>query len=206
ALIIDLRDNPGGDNSFSDRMVAWFADRPFRFCSAFRIKVSPQTRASHRERLERNPNLADDSPGSFSDLYANNPDGAVVEFEIPWSEPRQGRRFEGQIYVLINRHSFSNAVTVAALIQDFAFGTVIGEPTSDLATTYGAMEHFTLPHTGLRVGYPKAHILRPNGDERPHGVTPDVDIETPLVQGPEDPVLQEALALVTAGLGGGTRG
>ncbi|MEM1180043.1 MAG: S41 family peptidase [Acidobacteriota bacterium] len=198
ALIVDLRDNPGGDNSFSDRMVAYFADGRFRFCSAFRIKVSAQTRASHGARLELNPHLADDSPGSFSDLYANNPDGAVVDFEIPWNEPREGRRFEGEVYVLINRHSFSNAVTVAALIQDFEFGTVIGEPTSDLATSYGAMEQFTLPHTGIKVGYPKAHLVRPNGDERLRGVTPDIAIKTPLIQGPEDPVLREALALVTA--------
>lgn len=196
-LIIDLRDNPGGDNSFSDLMVAWFADRPFRFCSSFRVKVSPQTRASHRERLELNPNL-EDGLGSFTELYAQNPDGSVVDYEMPFAEPRDGRRFDGEVYVLINRHSFSNAVTVAALIQDFGFGTVIGEKTSDLATSYGAMEHFTLPHTGLRVGYPKALLVRPNGDERLRGVTPDVEIEIPLVQGPEDPVLQEALAVVAA--------
>lgn len=34
-----LRDNPGGDNSFSDRMVAWFASRPFRFSDEFSIRT-----------------------------------------------------------------------------------------------------------------------------------------------------------------------
>lgn len=42
-LVLDLRDNPGGDNSFSDLVVAWFADRPFRFSPAFEIRVSAAT-------------------------------------------------------------------------------------------------------------------------------------------------------------------
>jgi hypothetical protein len=52
-------------------------------------------------------------------------------------------------------------VSVAALVQDCKFGTIVGEETSDMATTYGTMEQFNLPKTGIMVGYPKAHIIRP---------------------------------------------
>lgn len=194
ALIIDLRDNPGGDNSFSDLMVAWLAERTFRFCSSFRIKVSPQTTASHARRMELNPDLAAKSP--FTRLYAENGPGSIVEFDIPYAEPRDGERFEGEVFALINRHSYSNAVTVAALIQDYELGMILGEKTTDVASSYGAMEQFTLPETGLVVGYPKAYLVRPNGDGRLLGVTPDQTIETPLVEGPEDPVLLEAIALI----------
>ncbi|MEM9594667.1 MAG: S41 family peptidase [Acidobacteriota bacterium] len=197
ALLIDLRDNPGGDNSFSDLMVSWFADRPFRFCSRFHIKVSPQTTASNRKRLEA---AAEEDPESislrFAELYADREAGDVVDFEVPFAQPRQGERFTGEVFVLVNRHSFSNTVMVAALIQDFGFGTILGEETSDLAATYGAMEQFQLPRSGLTVGYPKAYIVRPNGDESVRGVVPDVPIATPVVEGPEDPVLQEALRVV----------
>lgn len=195
-LLIDLRDNPGGDNSFSDLMVAWFADRPFRFHSAFRVKVSPQTTASNQRRLDQDPDT-DGMSRRYAELYRQHRDGEVIDVEMPYAEPRKGKRFEGDVYVLVNRHSFSNAVNVAALVQDYGFGTILGEPTSDLATTYGAMEHFELPHTGLRVGYPKAHIVRPNEDERFLGVVPDITIETPLVQGPEDPVLRRAREIIT---------
>ncbi len=41
---------------------------------------------------------------------------------------------------------------------------IVGEETSDLATTYGAMESFTLPRTGLKVGFPQARIIQPSGD------------------------------------------
>jgi hypothetical protein len=58
------------------------------------------------------------------------------------------------------------------------------------------MEHFTLTHSGLRVGFPKARITRPSGDERRVGVQPSLPIETPLIEGAEDPVLQQALNLI----------
>ena len=98
--------------------------------------------------------------------------------------------------MLVNRHSYSNAVTVAAVVQDYGFGTIIGEKTSDMATTYGAMETFALPNTGIVVGFPKAHIIRPSGDRRPDGVTPDVVIQSPIGPRTSDSVLEEALALI----------
>lgn len=194
ALLVDLRDNPGGDNSFSDLMIAWFADAPFRFTSDFRIRVSEQTIASNAARLEQS--AGDSISTRLAALYAGASVGDVVHFDIPLVSPRAGRRFTAPVFVLVNRRSYSNAVSVAAIVQDYGFGSIIGEPTADLATTYGAMEHFTLQNTGLVVGYPKAHILRPNGDERTAGVDPDIPIVTPLVEGADDPVLQTALRIV----------
>ena len=95
-------------------------------------------------------------------------------------------RFEGGVHVLVNRHSYSNAVTTAALIQDYGFGTIYGETTRDMATTFGAMEHFTLPHSGLVVGFPKARIIRPNGEVVPHPLTPDVMLPAPAIRGERD--------------------
>jgi C-terminal processing protease CtpA/Prc len=68
-----------------------------------------------------------------------------------------------------------------------------------MATTYGAMETFKLPVSGISVGFPKARIVRPNGDLRSRGVTPDIEIRIPLVQSPNDEVLQKAAALAAAG-------
>jgi C-terminal processing protease CtpA/Prc len=197
-LIVDLRDNPGGDSSFSDLMVAWFADGPFRFASAFRIRVSPETIESNRKRLETTDSGPNGVSARFARLYAGAKTGDLVDFPIAETAPRPTPRFEGKVYALINRNSYSNAVAVAATIQDHGFGRILGEETSDLATTYGAMETFTLPLTGLRVGYPKAHIVRPSGSLEARGVVPDVAIETPLFEGPDNPVLIRALELIRA--------
>ncbi|MEM9388133.1 MAG: S41 family peptidase [Pseudomonadota bacterium] len=193
-LIIDLRDNPGGDSSFSDPMLAWIADRPFRFCSAFLIRSSDEAAASNQARLDASPDATAGVSARFARDYAKTPRGERFAFEIPWANPREGARFEGEVVVLINRHSYSNAVNVAATVQDYGFAVIAGEKTSDMATTYGAMEQFTLPHTGLTVGFPKAHIIRPSGDTRVDGVTPDWEIPTPIAPTASDVVLEQLLS------------
>jgi Peptidase family S41 len=191
-LIVDLRGNPGGDNLFSDVLVSWFADKPFRFASQFKIKVSAESIAANAARIAQDAEAAGPISRQFADLYARSRIGEVVDFAIPQASPRAGRRFAGKVFVLIDRQSYSNAVAVAALVQDYRFGVIVGEATSDMATTYGAMEQFALDHTGLMVGYPKARIVRPNGDLRSRGVMPDIAIRVPIVQSPRDEVLQRA--------------
>lgn len=198
-LLIDLRDNPGGDNSFSDRMLAWFADRPFRFCKRFDIKVSDAAIAANRRRVDAHSGGADSISLELAAAYANRKPGEHVDFPIPWVSPRKGPRFSGEVYLLVNRHSYSNSVLVAATVQDFGFGTVLGEETADLASTYGALEKFTLPNTGLEVSFPKARILRPSGDAASRGVVPDVAIATPLADAERDLVLERALAQIASG-------
>jgi C-terminal processing protease CtpA/Prc len=192
-LIVDLRDNPGGDNSFSDLMVRWFAHEPFRFASSFRIKTSRAAIDSNRKRLD--PKATDSISHKLAQAYAARKLGEVFAFEIPWVQPRAGTRFDGKVYLLVNRHSYSNTVMVAALAQDFGFATILGEETADLATTFGAAEQFELSRTGISVSFPKAHIVRPSGANEARGVVPDITIDTPIAATAEDVVLARAIAL-----------
>ena len=201
ALLIDLRQNPGGDNSFSDPMIAYFATEPFRFASSFRVRSSAEARASNQARLDNNPGQTSGASVFYAERYAAVPYGETFEYRIPEVQPREGRRFDGRVYVLIDRHSFSNAVTTAAMVQDYAFGVIVGEKTSDMATTYGAMETFRLPNTGIVVGFPKAHIVRPSGELESDGVTPDIPIRSSIVPTGNDAVLERALELILAGSG-----
>src|ERR1044072_7876062 len=194
-LIIDLRESPGGANLFSDVMVAWFADKPFRFFSQFKVRVSPESTKANADRIQNDAAAAGPVSRQYAAMYANAKPGDIVDFELPLVEPRQGDRFRGKVFLLVDRQSYSNTVAVAALVQDYKFGTILGEETSDMATTYGAMERFKLPNTGIAVGYPKAHIVRPNGDRHSRGVTPDVPISVPVVETPADEVLQRAVAV-----------
>jgi hypothetical protein len=121
ALILDLRNNPGGSNAFSDLALSWIADRPFRFASDFRIRISEESIASNQARID-----AGDTGMSLTlaELYDGVPVGETVSYEIDYVHPRDGQRFEGRVYALVNRQSYSNAVSVAAaLIQDYGFGT-----------------------------------------------------------------------------------
>lgn len=199
-LVIDLRQNPGGDNSFSDPMLAWIATGPFRFCSSFVIRSSDEAAAANQTRLDNNPEQLDSISKLFATKYASVPRGETFQFEIPEALPRKGQQYDGRVYVLVDRHSYSNSVNVAAIVQDYELGIVAGEKTSDMATTYGAMEHFTLPATQIRVGFPKAHIIRPSGDTRADGVTPDWPFAAPIVAENRDVMLDNLLNKIRDGM------
>jgi hypothetical protein len=198
-LILDLRDNPGGNNDFSDPVIAWFADRPFRFSSEFTVRVSPQTTAANQARLDSHPDPSNSVSRLYAEFFASAEDGQTVKFPIPEVEPRPAPRFDGEVYVLVNRYSFSNAVSAAALIQDYGFGAIMGEQTVDMATTYGAMERFMLPNTGIIVTYPKALIVRPNGKESIHPLSPDIPLPSPRVRGTTDVMLEAAITHIHSG-------
>lgn len=197
-LIIDLRDNPGGDNSFSDLMVAWFADRPFRFASSFKLKASAQTKAWY---AARDAEVAqDETLKALAGAEAAQVNGSRYDYDLPMNAPRDGARFEGRVHVLVNRKSFSNAASVAAMIQDYGFGEILGEETADVPTTYASILTFDLPATGIVVTYPKSRIIRPSGDETLIGVVPDLILARPPIGEMTDSVLEEAVRLIQLSL------
>lgn len=197
-LIIDLRENPGGDSTFSDHMVAWIANEPFRFASEFLIRSSKEADAANAARLAGTPDAAAGVSGLFAQKYVETPYGEQFSFDIPFFQPRDGERFSGQVYVLINQRSYSQAVNVAATFQDYNLGVIVGEPTSDFATSYGSIETFKLPNTGLIVNFPKAHIIRPSGNRVPGGVVPEINIPSPIASMPTDVVLETLLSHIRA--------
>jgi hypothetical protein len=193
-LVLDLRDNHGGDNSFSDPMIAWFASRPFAFASHYTLKASPETRAALASLAAKYPDLP--AVRQLQAALRDAADGKRVPFKVPEAQPREGPGFRGRVWALVNRHTYSNATSVAAIIQDYKFGRILGEETSDTPTSYGSAAQFTLPRTGVVVTYPKGRLVRPNGDEALLGVVPDIAIKTPLEAVDGDVVLSEAVRIV----------
>ena len=189
SLILDLRGNPGGDNSFSDPVIAWFATRPFSFCSRFEVRTSEITKSFWKDL---------DTPGleSLKKAILEHPNGERFEVGIEEKLPDpDDLRFKGNVYVLIDRFSYSNAVSVAAVVKDYDFGTLVGETTTDTPSAFGAAQSFKLPKTGLTVMFPKAFITRPGGDRTMQGVQPDHPVIDDLST-PEDEVINFVLELI----------
>jgi C-terminal processing protease CtpA/Prc len=195
SLIIDLRDNPGGDNSFSDPMVAWFASRPFRFSDNFSIKASPEI----RQQFEKQMVDSKDGDGIIAQMHRamkGKRDGTVVKIELPKVAPRPDR-FQGRVFLLVNRHSYSNAASLAGMVQDYGFAKVVGEETADLPTSYASSAQFALPASGIEVTYPKGYFVRPNGDRKLKGVVPDFPIPAAVFVDGHDAVLSAAVKIAS---------
>jgi len=153
-LILDLRDNMGGDNSFS-------------ISSRFSMKTSQMTKSFWKD-------LDVPEHQDIKEQIMSLKNGSYFDADITHTDPHaESKRFKGKVYVLINRSSYSNAAMVAGIIQDYKFGEIIGEETSDEVSSYVAMHVFKLPNTRSSVSYPKGFAVRPNGDTIPRGVVPN---------------------------------
>jgi C-terminal processing protease CtpA/Prc len=126
----------------------------------------------------------------------NLENGVRFEAKLRKTEPRDDRlSFRGRVLALVDRFSFSNAAVVAAIIQDYNFGFLIGEETSYVPSSCAAIHTFKLPHTQMGVVFPKACSIRPNGDPSMRGVIPDLEVSDDVFT-EKDEVLDRALELI----------
>lgn len=185
-LIIDLRNNRGGNDSFSDYLVSYIANKPFKWHSKLKIKTSKILKAHTKKN--------NDTTDAYFKAILNHNDGETYMFPFENYQPQpKNKRFKGKVYVLINRHSYSQAAVTAAQIQDYKFGTLVGEETGDYPTLYAAQFQYTLPNTGIIVKISKGQIVRVNGSEKQEGVIPDIFITADLLDD-KDEILKGILS------------
>lgn len=184
-LIIDLRNNGGGDNSFSDYLVSYIADKPFKWCSNFTLKTSNFLKEQVRQ--------TQDTTSAYWSNVLIHEDGEVYPFDFEPYEPQpQEKRYKGAVYVLVNRQSHSQSAVTAAQIQDYHFGTIVGEETGDYPSLYASQFTYTLPVTGIPVKVSKGYMVRVNGSTESRGVLPDIFIKDHLLD-EEDEILDGLL-------------
>ena len=156
-LIIDVRANTGGDDDFwMEGILPHIADKPYRHGSGYRKRVLEKYR----------------DEGETA--------GAVVTGEIDgWVQPEPGNslRFDGKVYVLIGRSTYSSAILFANVMQDFGFGTLAGAAPTARAEQSGSVQQSVLPNTGLVLVWPRFVLERPSGAADPVLLTPDVVVE-----------------------------
>lgn len=184
-LIIDLRNNPGGNDSFSDYMVSYFADKPFKWNSNFTLKTSKFLKEHTRKNF--------DTTEVYWQEVLSRQDGEVYEHTFEEYPPQaEEKRFKGKVYVLVNRQSHSQSAVTTAQIQDYGFGIIVGEETGDYPSLYASIFQYPLPHTGIVVNVSKGYMVRVNGSKKEEGVIPDIFIQDHLLD-EEDEILEGLL-------------
>lgn len=184
-LIIDLRNNPGGHNAYSDYLISYFANKPFKWYSDFSVRTS--------KILKEHTILQVDTTDQYSRNILSKADGQIFKYDFPVYNPvEKSKRFNGKVYILTNRQTYSMAAVSAALIQDYKFGKIIGEETGDIPTLYASQFSYTLPRSGITVKVPKSYIVRTNGSKKLEGVKPDIYIQDHLLDD-NDEILDELL-------------
>lgn len=162
AVVIDMRDNPGGNSLVGDTILQYLTDKPYRMVASVNVKVSEQSKA---RELRLNNYRIEDPVGTILRF-----DG---EFKMPAPSPLN---FNGDVYVLTSRCTASSAMRFASVIKDFEFGTVVGEETGGLPTNFGDFITFNLPETNLELRVSHKYFVRPGGFDDRRGVLPDVEV------------------------------
>ncbi|WMN11455.1 S41 family peptidase [Marivirga salinae] len=184
-LIIDLRNNLGGDDAFSDYLVSFIADKPFYWNAEFSLKTSKILKEHVRANYDTTKNF-------WQGVLIHN-DGEIYPYEFePYKAVSTDKRFKGKVYVLVNRQSHSQSAVTAAQIQDYGFATVVGEETAEFPSLYASQYQYSLPKTGIEVKVSKGYIVRVSGSKKAEGVIPDIYIKDYLLD-EKDEVLEGVL-------------
>lgn len=173
-LIIDLRNNAGGDNSFSDYLISFFANKPFQWNSRFTLKTSKYL----KENIRKN----NDTTDAYSQNILKHQNGKAFPFYFEEMQPQESeKRFKGNVFTLINRQTYSQAAVAASVIQDYQFGTLAGEESADFPSLYASIFTVELPNTKIPVKIPKGYMVRVNKSEKQEGVIPEILIADHLL-------------------------
>jgi C-terminal processing protease CtpA/Prc len=188
ALVVDLRNNTGGNSVLGEMLLGYVADRPVAQLARREVKVSQQIkelyRGPQRDRARFDPDY---------DRILAAPEGSLLNLPARPATPQPvDQRFRGDLYVLIGPATYSSAIMLASAVKDHRLGVLVGEETAGTATLYGDACPFTLPHTGLQGFVSHKWFLRPSGVDDGRGVLPDVET-------PAEAALDRARELIAGG-------
>ncbi|CAM2005027.1 S41 family peptidase [Acanthopleuribacter pedis] len=181
SLIIDIRENTGGNTDTVTYLSRHLAHKKFRL-------ISHMT-----ERLNQ------DNRGLFG--YRGKAGTFLKKDWNDWETPKpEDVRFTGDVYLLVGPISYSSSIVFATTLKDNDFAVLIGQTTGGNANQTGQGNLFNLPHSQLRAFVATRLLVRPNGDQSVGGLVPHHPVARDaagLADG-RDPEREKALALIAA--------
>ncbi|MCH4886227.1 hypothetical protein EZV73_01540 [Acidaminobacter sp. JC074] len=171
-LIIDLRNNSGGDSRYGEALLKRLYDKPFRQFSKVNIKVSDQVKDYYK-----NNDFIRDYYKSYDEniltQVENAKVGTMISVAGKYIEPHSAR-YLGQVYLLTSGKTYSSASSFVSAFHDYELGQIIGQSPAGYSNSYGDIYMFTLEHSGLEVCVSHKYHIRPNGDEELNKIIPHI--------------------------------
>ena len=182
AVILDLRENNGGDTRQSDALQTYLSVRQLPALQEVSVHATPEVKAMYRTLL----------PEGFRWIPLNDaipmlrgiqvaPDNGTYTFHPEADAPTaRGTAndfvYTGDLYVLISPVTYSTALIAAAPYKYWKRATLIGETTSEPMTFFGDNYQFDLPNTKLAMDV-SHKLFKLFGSKGPHaGLEPDIAV------------------------------
>ena len=182
AVILDLRENNGGDTRQSDELQTYLSDKALPALAEVRVHATPEVKAAYRTLLPEGfrwiplntvvPMLHGIQTAPDNGTFAFQPDGAAPAARSSVND----LAFGGKLYVLIGPYTYSTALIAAAPYKYWKRATFIGETTSEPMTFFGDYFEFDLPNTRLQM-HVSHKMFKLFGSPGPHaGLAPDIAV------------------------------
>lgn len=161
-LIIDLRQNPGGDLYNAFYLFSYLAREPFLQYATVYSKVSKlpfsnllDEEFSGDKETEINQSIAEKFTQRVKSGYWKYADS----FNRQWVPDPNA--FKGKIFLVTNAKVNSAASYFALMVKNSGIGTIVGEETAGGSYSGNGFTtiKYKLPNTGIRLFFPYAHIV-----------------------------------------------
>lgn len=162
-LIIDIRENSGGNSSLNDLLLSYITTTPYQQSSGRYWKVSSQAKLAYK-----NANYEDNFGEEFMIQYYQTKNQSIIEsFEEGLIQPLKPKNyFTGKTCVLIGPSTFSSANFLADAIKTYKLSTLIGSATGELTNDFGELVNFTLPNSGNYIYVSSTYDIGANGNPK----------------------------------------
>lgn len=148
-VIIDARDNPGGDSTACEVL----------------IKAMGMTPPSYGDITRYSPEAKQQRTGYVRDSGTSSSKGSTDCI----------RNSEVNLVVLCNRYTFSSATMLCVYVRDGKLGTLIGEPSSNMPNCYGDIIYVTLGNSQIKANASHRRFIRPNSSNNERMLVPDIE-------------------------------
>lgn len=180
-LVIDIRDNGGGDDELWMRgIMRYIADRPYRWGSSYRKKIIE----AYRDEGEINGEVK----------------VGEIESEIA-PQAQDPLAFRGTTHVVIGPYTYSSAILFANVVHDYGFATLAGTGGAARRGQTGGIQLIPLPNSRLELVCPRFYLLPPSRGAGQQLLQPDI----PLQEDPLDPDAAIRQLLATRSIRGSRR-
>lgn len=162
-LIIDIRNNSGGNSSLNDLLIAYISDKAYRQTSKRLWKISD---VSLKELTSRGMDEHYGNDFAIKYRLENNP--KILSFgdgEPPRKADKVDNFFSGQTYVLIGTKTYSSANMFADAVSTYDLCTLVGVPTGERTNDFGEQKTEVLPKSKIPFDFTIAYDIGANGDE-----------------------------------------
>jgi len=153
-LVLDLRDNQGGDIEYGTYLLSFLMNQRFQVLNSY-----------YSVNKSMKPFTLKASSGPCLGIY--------TPYKIAYT---------GTLYVITNGGSFSNSGIVAACLKRYKRAIFVGEETGGSNTVLaGNIKYVSLPNTGIQIQIPtKRYLLEDTVNAAGHGTIPDYPVKQSL--------------------------